>query len=196
MLKSTKNFHEFKWLMNRTPEIIESNDAYRKRHPEFEKFDMPESFWFKIYPDRQVVHWAVLRKKEENFEIYFVNVNGQAFDKLTFKQEKVAKRLLKKNKFYSSKNVKPPYLPILPIFVNLCTGKKTAPYSKGRLWVVQDRFPSKKYLNRRRIKKEPVFEDKYSILDILIELFYSIINIIKYIAICFLIGLIFVVIFH
>ncbi len=189
MFKIVKIFHEFNWLNNRTQEIISSNMAYRKRHPEFEQFDMPEIFWFKIYPDRQAVHWAIIRKiNDSNVEICFIDVNGRIFDKLFFKHEKIAKRLLRKNKFYSNRNKKPPYMPVQPLFVNLSTGKKTAPYSKGNLWIPQDRFALLKAKKRRRVKKEKSFEQLHPYLTLLQASAELLLSILKVVVITLSIG--------
>ena len=103
-------------------------------------FKMPKIFWFKYLFDRQQYHYAVILKQYNLFVIYFINQYGQIFDKLLYKNYKVAKRLLRKNKFVCSSNKKCDCLPKKPIYKNLMNGKKTAPYSKGTLWLVQERY--------------------------------------------------------
>ena len=132
MTMNPKKYPEAIWLKNRTPEIIEYNESYRNKHPEFEKFDMPEYFWYKIYQEFQVVHWAVIRQFNINkVAIYFINVNGRAFDRLILEDEREAEKLLVKSRFISNKKKKAPYLPIQPIFVSLIKSKKKALYSKA-----------------------------------------------------------------
>ena len=104
--------------------------VYRQDHPQFRCFNFPENFYFKIYNDRLVIHWAVI-VKEENWSVYFINMRGRAFDKLVFKKKKLAQRALRRNKFSFSTNKYCPYKPISPIYINLGEGKKSAPYSKG-----------------------------------------------------------------
>ena len=129
-----RKFQEAIWLKNRSPEVIEYNEAYRKKHPEFEQFDMPEVFWFKIYQEFQVVHWAVVRKFGfDKVAIYFININGRAFDRLIMQSELEAERLLRKSNFISSKKKEAPYLPIEPVFISLIKTKKKALYSKAGL---------------------------------------------------------------
>ena len=132
MTMNPKKYPEAIWLKNRTPEIIEYNEAYRNKHPEFEKFDMPEHFWYKIYQEFQVVHWAVIRPFNiNNVAIYFININGRAFDRLILQNESEAEKVLKKSKFISSKQKEAPYLPVEPVFISLIKTKKKALYSKA-----------------------------------------------------------------
>ena len=115
-----------------------------KNRSEYTNFNMPKNFWFKIYNDRLQIHYAFIVDKNNNIYIFFSNVKGQIFDKLQFKNIKVAKRLLRKNKFVSSSNKKCPYLPITPLYEKIMTGKKTAPYSVGNLWIKQERYKTTK----------------------------------------------------
>ena len=113
--------------------------------PEFLNTEkMPKIFWFKYLYDRQQYHYAIVRKEQELFVIYFINQWGQIFDKLPYKRYKLAKRLLRKNKFVSSSNKKCDILPKEPLYKELENGKKTAPYSKGSLWLVQERYKNPK----------------------------------------------------
>jgi len=116
-----------------------------KNRSEYTNFNMPKNFWFKIYNDRLQIHYAFIVDKNNNIYIFFSNVKGQIFDKLQFKNIKVAKRLLRKNKFVSSSNKKCPYLPITPLYEKIMTGKKTAPYSVGNLWIKQERYKTIEY---------------------------------------------------
>ena len=130
-----QDFYEAIWVRSRTPDVVEYNAKYREKHSEFEQFDMPEEFWYKVYYEYQVINWAVIKQaQDDKITVYFINVNGRAFDKLVFDNENVAKIMLKLNGFVSNNKKHSPYLPVLPIFVSLCKGKKTAPYSKGNLW--------------------------------------------------------------
>ena len=134
-----------------------SNDEYLSRHPEFKKFEMPKYFYFKFYPDRMQMHYAFIQKEEGVFNIYFIDVNGRIFDKLEFKNKKLAQRGLRKRKFYFSTNKFCEIMPDRPIFLKPSNGRKTAPYSKGNLW--------KKY---NCIKAEPQkikAEELYNLTD-------------------------------
>ena len=111
-----------------------SNNEYLARHPDLENFNMPKYFYFRIYPDKAQIHWAIIKKNETFVTIYFINNMGRIFDKLEFKNIKIARRRLRKNGFDFSTNRYCPFLPSEPLYINLCTGKKTAPYSKGNLW--------------------------------------------------------------
>ena len=143
-----ENFYEAKWRKNYAPMQYESRCAYLKRHSEFWELDFPKTYYFKIYDDRCAIHWAVIRDTKHNYFakepyiVYFIDVTGQAFDKLEFKTKKQAQRALRKNKFFFSTNKKCPYEPVTPIYINLHSGKKSAPYSKGNLWTEKDREKS------------------------------------------------------
>ena len=130
---------KIKWLnkKNYNIDILNGNSEYRKKHPEFLKFEMPKSFYFKIFYDRCSIDWAIIKEENKNFIIYFIDANGQAFDKIEYKKKKIAQRLLRKNKFVSSNNQKCPFLPIQPIYVKL---HKKGRYSSGKYWKVQDRY--------------------------------------------------------
>ena len=128
-----EDFPEIKWITSIQDKMNESMSVYRAKHPQFRQFDFPEHFYFKVYNDRLVIHWAVLLK-EENWSIYFINMRGRAFDRLEFKTKKQAQRALRRNKFSFSTNKCCPYKPISPIYINIGEGKKSAPYSKGKLW--------------------------------------------------------------
>lgn len=106
------------------------------------KFEMPKSFWFKVLNDRCEIHWAVIKNENQKYNIYFINVFGQVFDIIELSNVRIAKRLLRKNKFISSNNRKVPYMPIQPCFLYPEKGKKSAPYSKGNLWIRQERYGS------------------------------------------------------
>ncbi len=67
-------------------------------------FDMPNIFWFKYLQDRMKYHYAVINKYNDIYYIFFINENGQIFDYLPYKNFKVAKHLLRKNKFICSSN--------------------------------------------------------------------------------------------
>lgn len=107
-------------------------------------FEMPKIFWFKYFTDRQEYHYAAIKRLGGLSIIYFINQYGQIFDKLLYKSYKVAKRLLRKNKFICSSNKKCDILPKKLIYKNIMNGKKTAPYSKGTLWIVQERYKNPK----------------------------------------------------
>lgn len=128
-----EDFHQYKWLISRTDFIKRENQAYRDRHPEFKRLEFPDEFFFRVLPDRQALHWAII-VKEEKYSIYFIDVNGQAFDKLEFRTYDYAVERLEKNFFQSNKKCVCPYEPVKPVFVDLRHGKKSAPYSKGNLW--------------------------------------------------------------
>ena len=128
-----ENFPEIKWIISKQDSMNRCMSVYRQDHPYFKCFDFPGYFYFKIYNDRLVIHWAVIRK-EENWSVYFISMRGRAFDKLEFKTKKQAQRALRRNKFYFSTNKYCPYKPISPIYINLGEGEKSAPYSKGNLW--------------------------------------------------------------
>ena len=133
------DFDEYKLIKNRT-EILNKKNLNFAQNNNYKKFNLPKSFYFKILNDRCKIHWAVIMKETDKFCIYFINVFGQAFDKLEFKNINIAKRLLRKNKFISNNNKKCPYMPVEPIFIKLNIGKKSAPYSKGNLWRKQERY--------------------------------------------------------
>ena len=73
---------------------------YLKRHSEFLIFDFPKSYYFRVLDDRLAIHWAVIRAEDGKWSVYFINVEGRAFDKLIFKSKKIAQRRLRKNKFF------------------------------------------------------------------------------------------------
>lgn len=128
-----EDFPEIKFITSIQEEMNRCMSVYRRDHPQFRCFDFPEHFYFKIYNDRLVIHWAVILK-EEYWSVYFINMRGRAFDKLVFKTKKQAQRALRRNKFSFSTNKYCPYKPISPIYINIGEGKKSAPYSKGKLW--------------------------------------------------------------
>lgn len=116
-----------------------------KNRSEYLNVDMPKIFWFKIYNDRLQIHFAFIIEENNEIYVFFSNAKGQIFDKLEFKNKKIAKRLLRKNKFVSSSNKKCPYLPVTPLYKKIMTGKKTAPYSIGNLWITQERYKTIEY---------------------------------------------------
>lgn len=128
-----EDFPEIKWIINNQKKMNRYMSVYRQDHPQFRCFNFPEYFYFKIYNDRLVLHWAVILK-EEKWSVYFISMRGRAFDKLEFKTKKQAQRALRRNKFSFSTNKYCPYKPISPIYINIGEGKKSAPYSKGNLW--------------------------------------------------------------
>ena len=124
-----------------------------------------------------------MREENENFVVYFINVSGQAFDKLEFKSKKQAQRALRRNHFYFSTNKHCPYIPINPIYVKLCEGKKSAPYSKGRLWdktrekLVKIPPPLPKPPNIQ----QPTHDDLYFYFKLILVLAFVILLIVSYI---------------
>ena len=132
-----ENFYEAKWRKVWHNNI--NRGGYLEKHPEFLKFDFSETYYFRILDDRMAIHWAVIRPEDGKWSVYFINVEGRAFDKLIFKSKKIAQRRLRKNKFFFSTNKKCPYTPVNPIYVRLSSGKKSAPYSKGNLWIKSER---------------------------------------------------------
>ena len=127
-----------------------SNQNYLSRHPELEKFDMPKTFYFRYFPDRQQMHWAIIVPLNNTYHspvtVYFINNWGRVFDKLEFKSVKIARRRLRRNGFDFSTNRYCPFTPPEPIYIKLSEGKKSAPYSKGNLWQSVQR-------NRKHIRK-------------------------------------------
>lgn len=113
---------------------IDNNNDYISRHPELETFEFPKTFYFRFYPDRMAIHWAIVKPAENFVNVYFINNWGRVFDKLEFKNIKIARRRLRKNGFDFSTNRFCPHLPPEPIYIKLSEGKKSAPYSKGNLW--------------------------------------------------------------
>lgn len=164
-----ENFPEIKWVTSRQDLMNRCMSVYRQDHSYIKCFDFPEYFYFKVYNDRLVIHWAVIRK-EENWAVYFINMSGRAFDKLEFKTKKQAQRALRRNKFYFSTNKYCPYKPISPIYINLGEGKKSAPYSKGNLWQSVKREQKqikksentviKKYVDNYNWWKDKIFLDQ------------------------------------
>ena len=159
-----ENFPEIKWIISKQDSMNRCMSVYRQDHPYFKCFDFPGYFYFKIYNDRLVIHWAVIRK-EENWSVYFISMRGRAFDKLEFKTKKQAQRALRRNKFYFSTNKYCPYKPISPIYINLGEGKKSAPYSKGNLWD----FGKKAQGNIKKISNKHI-EYKSNYIKLLIKL--------------------------
>ena len=43
-----------------------SNKGYLSNHPQFEYFDMPEHFYFRYLPDRECMHWAIIKEEEKD----------------------------------------------------------------------------------------------------------------------------------
>ena len=115
-----------------------SNHSFLSRNPELEKFDMPQTFYFRYLPERQDMHWAIIvpqsDSKRANVFVYFINTWGRVFDKLEFKHKTIAQRQLRRNGFDFSTNRFCPFTPPEPIYIQLSCGKKSAPYSKGNLW--------------------------------------------------------------
>ena len=111
-----------------------NNDPYLSRHPELESFDMPKTFYFRYLPERSEMHWAIIKKEATCAKIYFIESWGRVFDILEFKNEKIARRRLRRNGFYFSTNKYCPFTPNEPIYIKLSQGNKSAPYSKGTLW--------------------------------------------------------------
>lgn len=117
---------------------FDSNYDYLSRHPELERFDMPKTFYFRYLPDRGEIHWAIIVPKGNEHwspvNVYFINNWGRVFDKLEFKNAKIARRRLRRNGFDFSTNRYCPFTPPEPIYILLSCGKKSAPYSNGNLW--------------------------------------------------------------
>lgn len=112
----------------------DSNDDYLARHPELETIEMPETFYFKIHPHSNQIHWAIIKQVDNIVNIYFINNWGRVFDKLEFKNVKIARRRLRQNGFDFSTNRYCPFTPPKPVYIQLSWGKKSAPYSKGNHW--------------------------------------------------------------
>lgn len=127
-----------------------SNQNYLSRHPELEKFDMPKTFYFRYFPDRQQMHWAIIVPLNNTYHspvtVYFINNWGRVFDKLEFKSVKIARRRLRRNGFDFSTNRYCLFTPPEPIYIKLSEGKKSAPYSKGNLWQSVQR--NKKHIDK------------------------------------------------
>lgn len=149
------DFEEYKFIKN-NPETINQNILNRNLNKTIEKFNLPKSYYFKILNDRCKIHWAIIKEEDNKTFIYFINIYGQVFDKLEFENIKIAKRLLRKNHFISSNNKKCPYKPIEPLFLKLNNGKKSAPYSKGNLWIPQERY---KNLNIQKKQRKSFFSN-------------------------------------
>lgn len=111
-----------------------NNDPYLSRHPELESFDMPKTFYFRYLPERSEMHWAIIKTEATCAKIYFIESWGRVFDILEFKNEKIARRRLRRNGFYFSTNKYCPFTPKEPLYIKLSQGNKSAPYSKGNLW--------------------------------------------------------------
>ena len=165
-MKFKKN-KQLKWLRKKDISVIRGNYEYRKKHPEFLQFKMPKSFYFKILYDRCTINWAIIQNDNNKFIIYFIDENGRAFDKLEYKNKKVAQRLLRKNKFISSNNQKCPYMPIEPIYVKLNTIGK---YSNGKVWIPQERYRKQNNINRKSLNKNNSKEIRDRILNLIMYL--------------------------
>ena len=113
---------------------FQTNDSFLSRHPELESFDMPKTFYFRYLPDSCCIHWAIIKNMRNRVVIYFINHNGRVFDKLEFESEKLARRGLRRCGFDFSTNRYCPFIPQEPIYIKCFCGKKSAPYSKGKLW--------------------------------------------------------------
>ncbi len=124
----------------------DDNSAFLSRHPEIEKFDMPKTFYFRYLPERHTMHWAIIKPDDKFVNVYFINNWGRVFDKLEFKNTKIARRRLRKCGFDFSTNRYCPFTPPEPIYIQLSEGKKSAPYSKGNLFQSVQR--SKKHINK------------------------------------------------
>ena len=111
-----------------------SNQDYLSRHPEIERFDMPKTFYFRYLPDRLEIHWAIIKPVQGFVNVYFINEYGRVFDKLEFKNVKIARRRLRKCGFDFSTNRYCAETPREPIYILLSEGKKSAPYSKGNFF--------------------------------------------------------------
>ncbi len=111
-----------------------NNNDYLSRHPEIERFYMPKTFYFRYLPDRLIIHWAIIKQCDNCVNVYFINNYGRVFDKLEFKNIKIARRRLRKCGFDFSTNRFCPSIPREPIYIQLCCGKKSAPYSIGNLF--------------------------------------------------------------
>ena len=94
---------------------------------------MPKTFYFRYLPDRIQKHWAIIKPAQGFVNVYFINKSGRAFDKLEFKNIKIARRRLRKCGFDFSTNRYCPETPWKPIYIQLSSGRKSAPYSKGNL---------------------------------------------------------------
>ena len=111
-----------------------NNNDYLSRHPEIERFDMPKTFYFRYLPDRLAIHWAIIKPADGYVNVFFINNIGRVFDKLEFKNVKIARRRLRKCGFDYSTNKYCKETPREPIYIQLSEGKKSAPYSKGNLF--------------------------------------------------------------
>lgn len=150
-MKYTKSY------LNKINEWYKSDSNYNflSRHPEFEKFEMPKTFYFRILPHNYRVHWAIIKPADKYVNIYFINIWGRVFDKLEFKNIKIARRKLRQNGFNFSTNRYFPFTPPEPIYIKLSRGPKSAPYSKGKLWKpVQRNIKHIKKLENTYIKKQ------------------------------------------
>ena len=95
---------------------------------------MPKTFYFRYLPERSEMHWAIIKTEATCAKIYFIESWGRVFDILQLKNEKIARRRLRRNGFYFSTNKYCPFTPREPLYIKLSHGKKSAPYSKGNLW--------------------------------------------------------------
>jgi hypothetical protein len=111
-----------------------SNKKYLTKHPEFEHFSFPKTFYFKYCSCGAEIHWAIIKEVDNKFKIYFINNWGRVFDELEFGKKKIAQRQLRKNGFDFSTNTFCPFIPPEPIYIKLSKGKKSAPYSIGNKW--------------------------------------------------------------
>ena len=146
-----QNFKEAK-LMKKGYYLNDLNEI--KNRSEYPIVDMPKNFWFKIYNDRLQIHFAFIVEEDNEICVFFSNAKGQVFDKLKYINKKIAKRLLRKNKFVSSSNKKCPFIPAQPLYKKLMSGRKTAPYSVGNLWIPQERYKNINYkIELRKISK-------------------------------------------
>lgn len=154
-----EDYPEIKHITSIQAEMVRCMSVYRRGHPQFRCFDFPEHFYFKIYNDRLVIHWAVIfpTLRGKYWNVYFINMRGRVFDMLVFKTKKQAQRALGKNKFSFSTNKYCPYKPISPIYVNIGEGKKSAPYSKGNLW----NFTKRTHYLTKPEKNKPIVGNCY-----------------------------------
>lgn len=142
---------------------FDSNEKYLSQHPEMEQFEFPQYFYFRCFPERSEIHWAIIKPFEDKVKIYFINNWGRVFDELEYKNKKIAQRRLRKNGFDFSTNVYCPFLPPEPIYIKLSNGKKSAPYSKGDLWQsVQRNSDSFKRIKKTYSKEKIKFYKKIS----------------------------------
>lgn len=134
-----------KWIKS------DSNFSFLSRHPEIERFDMPKTFYFRYFPERRCnIHWAIVvpinDSRKSPVSVYFINDWGRIFDKLEFKNVKIARRRLRKSGFDFSTNKYCPFIPPEPIYIQLSCGKKSAPYSQGNLFQSVQR--NKKHIDK------------------------------------------------